>query len=93
MIVLSASDIGISFGGETLFDGVSFALDEKGRAGLVGVNGCGKTTLFNIITGRLEAESGGVSKQSGLKIGCMEQFVIRDDSVTLYDEVLEISAR
>lgn len=90
MIVLSASDIGISFGGETLFDGVSFALDEKGRAGLVGVNGCGKTTLFNIITGRLEAESGGVSKQSGLKIGCMEQFVIRDDSVTLYDEVLEI---
>lgn len=90
MIVLSGNDISVSFGGETLFHDVSFRLEENGRAGLVGVNGCGKTTLMHVINGRQEAETGGISKAAGIKIGCMEQYVIRDDNITLYDEVLEI---
>ena len=88
MIVLSGNDISVSFGGETLFHDVNFRLEENGRAGLVGVNGCGKTTLMHVINGRQEAETGGISK--GIKLGCMEQYVIRDDNITLYDEVLEI---
>lgn len=90
MIVLSGNDISVSFGGETLFHDVNFRLEENGRAGLVGVNGCGKTTLMLVINGRQEAETGGISKAAGIKIGCMEQYVIRDDNITLYDEVLEI---
>lgn len=90
MIVLSGNDISVSFGGETLFHDVNFRLEENGRAGLVGVNGCGKTTLMHIINGRQEAETGGISKAAGIKLGCMEQYVIRDDNITLYDEVLEI---
>lgn len=90
MIVLSGNDISVSFGGETLFHDVNFQLEENGRAGLVGVNGCGKTTLMHVINGRQEAETGGISKAAGIKIGCMEQYVIRDDNITLYDEVLEI---
>lgn len=49
-----------------------------------------KTTLMHVINGRQEAETGGISKAAGIKIGCMEQYVIRDDNITLYDEVLEI---
>lgn len=90
MIVLSGNDISVSFGGETLFHDVKFRLEENGRAGLVGVNGCGKTTLMHVINGRQEAETGGISKAAGIKLGCMEQYVIRDDNITLYDEVLEI---
>lgn len=90
MIVLSGNDISVSFGGETLFHDVNFWLEENGRAGLVGVNGCGKTTLMHVINGRQEAETGGISKAAGIKLGCMEQYVIRDDNITLYDEVLEI---
>lgn len=90
MIVLSGNDISVSFGGEMLFHDVNFRLEENGRAGLVGVNGCGKTTLMHVINGRQEAETGGISKAAGIKIGCMEQYVIRDDNITLYDEVLEI---
>lgn len=90
MIVLSGNDISVSFGGETLFHDVNFRLEENGRAGLVGVNGCGKTTLMHVINGRQEAETGGISKAAGIKLGCMEQYVIRADNITLYDEVLEI---
>lgn len=90
MIVLSGNDISVSFGGETLFHDVNFRLEENGRAGLVGINGCGKTTLMHVINGRQEAETGGISKAAGIKLGCMEQYVIRDDNITLYDEVLEI---
>lgn len=90
MIVLSGNDISVSFGGETLFHDVNFRLEENGRAGLVGVNGCGKTTLMHVINGRQEAETGGISKAAGIKLGCMEQYAIRDDNITLYDEVLEI---
>lgn len=90
MIVLSGNDISVSFGGETLFHDVNFRLEENCRAGLVGVNGCGKTTLMHVINGRQEAETGGISKAAGIKLGCMEQYVIRDDNITLYDEVLEI---
>lgn len=90
MIVLSGNDISVSFGGETLFHDVNFRLEENGRAGLVGVNGCGKTTLMHVINGRQEAETGCISKAAGIKLGCMEQYVIRDDNITLYDEVLEI---
>ena len=45
---------------------------------------------MHVINGRQEAETGGISKAAGIKIGCMEQYVIRDDNITLYDEVLEI---
>ena len=73
-----------------MFRNVNFRLEENGRAGLVGVNGCGKTTLMHVINGRQESETGGISKAAGIKLGCMEQYVIRDDNITLYDEVLEI---
>lgn len=90
MIVLSGNNISVSFGGETLFHNVNFRLEENGRAGLVGVNGCGKTTLMHVINGKLEPENGSINKAAGIKLGSMEQYVIRDDSVTLYSEVLDI---
>ena len=90
MIILSGNDLSVEFGCEVLFSGADFRLENDGRVGLVGVNGCGKTTLFKVINGECEAAGGNINKAAGVKIGYMEQYVIRDESMTLYDEVLEI---
>ena len=45
---------------------------------------------MHVINGKLEPENGSINKAAGIKLGSMEQYVIRDDSVTLYSEVLDI---
>ena len=58
MPVLRVSDLTKDFGGLRAVDGVSFHVDEGEFVGLIGPNGCGKTTTFNCISGMLEATSG-----------------------------------
>jgi branched-chain amino acid transport system ATP-binding protein len=62
--VLEVSNIKKSFGGITAVDGVSFDVREGEILGLIGPNGCGKSTLFNCILGQL-TPSGGEVKLDG----------------------------
>ena len=62
--VLEVSNIRKSFGGITAVDGVSFDVQEGEILGLIGPNGCGKSTLFNCILGQL-TPSGGEVKVDG----------------------------
>lgn len=73
MIVLSATDITVSFGTRVILSHVSFSLQENDRMGLVGVNGCGKSTLFRVLTGELTPDSGTVFLSSGKSIGILRQ--------------------
>ena len=50
MILISAQDVQKSFGTHEVLKGVSFSLQKGEKMGLVGVNGCGKTTLMRIIS-------------------------------------------
>ena len=52
MILISAQDVQKSFGTHEVLKGVSFSLQKGEKMGLVGVNGCGKTTLMRIISAR-----------------------------------------
>ena len=58
MIVLSAKDIGKTYGVDTIIENVSFHINQGDRVGIVGANGAGKTTLLNILTGELSHDSG-----------------------------------
>ena len=58
--VLEVTDIKKSFGGITAVDGVSFDVREGEILGLIGPNGCGKSTLFNCILGQLTPSGGEV---------------------------------
>ena len=49
--MISVDNLTVSFGGWTLFDGISFLVNPKERIGLVGKNGAGKTTILKLIAG------------------------------------------
>ena len=86
--VLKVDGITKGFEGNTLFSDVSFLLRRKERAFLLGENGCGKTTLFKIITGVYDADAGSVSVGVNVDIGYFDQiqeFLNRDK--TLFDEI------
>jgi ATP-binding cassette subfamily F protein uup len=71
--LLSASDLKLAYGYQTLLDGVSLAVEAGEKVGLVGRNGCGKTSLFKILTGDEQPDSGTVSRRRGLRIGHLPQ--------------------
>ena len=58
MPVLSVQSLSKSFGALDLFSDITFSIPHKGRVGLVGPNGVGKTTLLRIIVGEEEASGG-----------------------------------
>jgi ATP-binding cassette, subfamily F, member 3 len=71
--MISVDNLTKSYGNRVLFDDISFKLNRRERAGLVGRNGHGKTTLFRIITGREEADAGGISVPKTYRIGYVTQ--------------------
>ncbi|MBR2650967.1 MAG: ABC-F family ATP-binding cassette domain-containing protein [Clostridia bacterium] len=73
MIALSVSDVSLSFGGETVLKNISFSVNDGDRVGVIGVNGAGKTSLFKVITGEYEPDSGAVYLQRGYSVGCLAQ--------------------
>ena len=56
--LLSANEIRLAYGHQTLLDGVTLAVKAGEKVGLVGRNGCGKTSLLKILTGENQADSG-----------------------------------
>ncbi len=90
MIIYNAKDAEFSFGASLLFKNVTFEVDKNDKIGLVGVNGCGKTTLFRLMRGELSLDGGEFVKTQDTVLGYMEQHVVRDSSVSMYDEVLSV---
>ena len=66
-------DINKSFGKQVLFDGVSLAVNKGEKLGLVGRNGHGKSTLFQMILGNVEPDSGQIMIPKNYRIGHLEQ--------------------
>ena len=73
MIVLSAQNVAKSFGVNEVLKDVSFTLQQGERMGLVGVNGCGKSTLMRIIAGLESPDSGEISMARGTRVGYLAQ--------------------
>ena len=70
-------------GGEPLLQAVNLQVFANQRVGLVGMNGCGKSTLFQLIRGKIKPESGDVALQSGKTIAFVEQEIISSDQPAL----------
>lgn len=75
-----------------LFSGISFILKADEKLFLCGPNGCGKTTLLNMLAGKAYGTSGKVMIASGTSCGFMGQFVpFEDEDATCFDELVERS--
>ena len=88
MQLLSAQNVGVSFGARELFSNVNFKVEDKDHIGLVGVNGAGKTTLFRLIIGQMQPDEGEIARSGELRLGYMEQHLPKDSGATLYQSVL-----
>lgn len=90
MTLLGANSLTKYFGERLLMRDVTFNIEEKQHIGLVGVNGCGKTTLFRILTSDEHTDGGEFFINKLTTVGYMEQFTISGDNTTAYDEVLTV---
>lgn len=73
MSILNVNDIGHGFGARHLFANVNFRLLNGEHVGLVGANGTGKSTLMNILTGKLQADQGKLEWSSRATVGYLDQ--------------------
>ena len=90
MLLMSLSDIAMSFADRTLFSDVTFEVYEEDRIGFVGVNGSGKTTLFKLLKGEHTPDEGSIHIAGSCRIGFMEQFACKGSERTLFDEALTV---
>ena len=81
--MLSTSNVAVQFGAKPLFEQVTVKFADGNRYGLIGANGCGKSTLMKILGGDLEPSAGDVMLQTGMRLGKLnqDQFAYEDERV------------
>ena len=78
----------MSFGTQTIFDNISFQINNNDKVGIIGVNGAGKSTLFNILLGNITPDAGNITLNSKINLGYLPQ-VIMDDASNEEETVFE----
>lgn len=86
--MISIDSITVEFGGNALFENVSFLIKEKEKIALIGRNGAGKTTLLKLIAGEMSPTRGSISRPKNLTIGYLPQHIKVNDSKTVREETL-----
>lgn len=87
MQTFRADDLTSTYGEKTLFEKISFLINENDRIGLIGTNGSGKTSLLNVISGQVGAEAGQITTPNDYSIGYLKQQPELDESLTILDAI------
>ncbi|ADL69630.1 ABC transporter related [Thermoanaerobacterium thermosaccharolyticum DSM 571] len=86
MAIITANNVSLSYGINTILENISFIVNEGDKIGVVGDNGAGKSTLFKLIVKDLQPDSGNISMPL-INIGYLEQNAYISSSKSIYDEV------
>jgi len=86
--VLSTANITMQFGAKPLFEDISVKFGNGNRYGLIGANGCGKSTLMKILGGDLEPSAGNISKNPDERIGKLKQDQFAYEEYSVIDTVI-----
>ena len=89
-MILSCSHIDKAFGAKHVLKDVTFHVEEREKAAVVGINGAGKSTLLKIIMNQLAADQGEVTLSKGATIGYLAQHEAVSSEHTIYEELLEV---
>ena len=86
--MLTTANITMQFGAKPLFENISVKFGNGNRYGLIGANGCGKSTFMKILGGDLEPSSGNVSKDPNERLGKLRQDQFAYEQYTVVDTVI-----
>lgn len=86
--MISTSNITMQFGAKPLFENISVKFGDGNRYGLIGANGCGKSTFMKILDGSLEPGSGNVSISANQRLGKLHQDQFAFEESTVMDTVI-----
>jgi ATP-binding cassette subfamily F protein uup len=86
--LLGAEALHLEFPTKVVFDSVTLGLNEGDRVGVVGKNGDGKTSLLELLAGRLRPDAGRVTVRGGVRVGVLDQGDTLDDSLTVEQAVV-----
>jgi ATP-binding cassette subfamily F protein 3 len=84
--MITVGNLSVVFTGQTLFDNVSFMIQQRDKVGLTGKNGAGKSTLLKILSKQQEPTSGSVSIPQGYRIGYLPQEMHHNSGTTVFEE-------
>ena len=90
MSIVTVQNIGMFYGAQDVFEGVTLSVAHGDKIGLVGPNGEGKTTLLRIILGQLQPTAGTVQRAKGLAMAYLPQLPVFASDRTLLDEMLTV---
>jgi len=83
--LLSLANVGVSFGATELFKNVAFTAAQGERWGIIGRNGAGKSSIFNLITGELKPTTGSVARKPGLRHALLDQHRAFEGATTVWE--------
>ena len=86
--LIATANIAMQFGAKPLFENVSVKFNNGNRYGLIGANGCGKSTFMKILGGDLEASAGNVMLGEGVRLGKLRQDQFAFEEYSVMDTVL-----
>ena len=92
-VMIRVENLTKSFGGQILFDGITFSLNQRQRVGLVGKNGHGKTTLFRLIAGEEQPDSGLVVIPKNYRMVYVQQHLAFSADTALEEGMLALPAQ
>ncbi len=89
MIAFTVERLSVTFGGDTVFENLSFSLQDGDRLGIVGPNGSGKSTFLKICAAQKEPTSGNVYFPKNKTVGYLDQHTNFSSKATIYEEMLQ----